>query len=152
MNYKGYSKKRPVFSLRHLKYNNTHIDRNILEKFQPYNLSFFQRPQTLGPVFISKLWVLVKGNCMLLPVWCVYREKYEAKLNNNSHSMVPWSKASIEHMKLFTRVTVIGEGDSHEVKDPNSQWIDHYDYIAKIADIEEYTKQRFKESLFIQKC
>ena len=64
--------------------------------------------------------------------------------------MALWNKSSIEHMKLFTRVIVIGEGDSYRVieRTPYS-WRDnitYYDYIVKITDIEEYTKQKFKES------
>lgn len=64
--------------------------------------------------------------------------------------MALWNKSSVEHMKLFTRVIVIGEGDSYRVSEPSS-WgkyydrINYYDYVVKITDIENYTKQKFKE-------
>lgn len=78
----------------------------MLERFQPYDSYLFQRHKTTGPLFffIGKLWVSVKGNYMLLPVWSVYRGKYEAKLSNDPHIMALWNKSSVEHMKLFTRV------------------------------------------------
>lgn len=150
LNYKKYSRKKQAFSPKHIRWNKTHIDREMLERFQPYDSYLFQRPKTTGPLFIGKLWVSVKGNYMLLPVWSVYRGKYEAKLSNDPHIMALWNKSSVEHMKLFTRVIVIGEGDSYRVSE-SSPWryydkVNYYDYIVKIADIEEYTKQKFKES------
>lgn len=151
LNYKKYSRKKQAFSPKHIRWNKTHIDRKMLERFQPYDSYLFQRHKTTGPLFIGKLWVSVKGNYMLLPVWSVYRGKYEAKLSNDPHIMALWNKSSVEHMKLFTRVIVIGEGDSYRVSEPSS-WgryydrVNYYDYIVKITDIEEYTKQKFKES------
>ncbi|WCF56935.1 hypothetical protein PhiCrAssBcn17_85 [Bacteroides phage PhiCrAssBcn17] len=151
LNYKKYSRKKQAFSPKHIRWNKTHIDREMLERFQPYDSYLFQRHKTTGPLFIGKLWVSVKGNYMLLPVWSVYRGKYEAKLSNDPHIMALWNKSSVEHMKLFTRVIVIGEGDSYRVSEPSS-WgryydrVNYYDYIVKITDIEEYTKQKFKES------
>lgn len=81
MNYKKYSRKKQAFSPKHIRWNKTHIDREMLERFQPYDSYPFQRHKTTGPLFIGKLWVSVKGNYMLLPVWSVYRGKYEAKLS-----------------------------------------------------------------------
>lgn len=73
LNYKKYPRKRQTYSPKHIRWNKTHIDREMLERFQPHNSYLFQRPKSTGPLFIGLLWVSVKGYYMLLPVWSVYR-------------------------------------------------------------------------------
>lgn len=125
---------------------------DVLEQFKPITTYLFKRASTTGPLFIGKLWVSVKGNYMLLPVWAVHRDKFSSSRDTDIRRYGPYTKAQLEHLLQFTRVTVIGRGCSYEVLDyesPRGKWYSsytYYDYIVKITDIEEYTKQKFKES------
>lgn len=62
-----------------IKWNNSHIKMDVLEQFKPITTYLFKRASTTGPLFIGKLWVSVKGNYMLLPVWAV-RRIYKTKI------------------------------------------------------------------------
>ena len=152
LNYKKYSRKRQAYSPKHIKWNNSHIKMDVLEQFKPITTYLFKRASTTGPLFIGKLWVSVKGNYMLLPIWAVHRDKFSSSRDTDIRRYGLYTKAQLEHLLQFTRVTVIGRGCSYEVLDyesPRGKWYSsyiYYDYIVKITDIEEYTKQKFKES------
>lgn len=149
LNYKKYSRKKQAFSPKHIRWNNNHIRMDVLEQFK--RISLFQRASTTGPLFIGKLWVSVKGNYMLLPVWAVHKDKFDSSRDTDVRRFGLYTKAQLEHLLQFTRATVIGKGGSYKVLDyesPIGIWCNiyvYYDYIVKIADIEEYTKQKFKE-------
>lgn len=149
LNYKKYSRKKQAFSPKHIRWNNNHIRMDVLEQFK--RISLFQRASTTGPLFIGKLWVSVKGNYMLLPVWAVHRDKFDNSRDTDVRRFGLYTKAQLEHLLQFTRATVIGKESSYKVLDyesPKGRWYNtyvYYDYIVKIADIEEYTKQKFKE-------
>lgn len=149
LNYKKYSRKKQAFSPKHIRWNNNHIRMDVLEQFK--RISLFQRASTTGPLFIGKLWVSVKGNYMLLPVWAVHRDKFDSSRDTDVRRFGLYNKAPLEHLLQFTRATVIGKEGSYKVLDyesPKGRWYNtyvYYDYIVKITDIEEYTKQKFKE-------
>lgn len=153
LNYKKCSIKKQAFSPKHIRWNNNHIRMDVLEQFKPITTttSLFHRASTTGPLFIGKLWVSVKGNYMLLPVWSVYRDKFDSSRDTDVRRFGFYTKAQLEHLLQFTRATVIGKGCSYKVLDyesPKGRWYNtyvYYDYIVKITDIEEYTKQKFKE-------
>lgn len=151
LNYKKYSRKKQAFSPKHIRWNNNHIRMDVLEQFKHITTPLFQRASTTGPLFIGKLWVSVKGNYMLLPVWAVHRDKFDNSRDTDVRRFGLYTKAQLEHLLQFTRATVIGKESSYKVLDyesPKGRWYNtyvYYDYIVKIADIEEYTKQKFKE-------
>ena len=151
LNYKKYSRKKQAFSPKHIRWNNNHIRMDVLEQFKHITTPLFQRASTTGPLFIGKLWVSVKGNYMLLPVWAVHRDKFDSSKDTDVRRFGLYTKATLEHLLQFTRATVIGKGGSYKVLDyesPKGRWYNtyvYYDYIVKITDIEEYTKQKFKE-------
>ena len=151
LNYKKYPRKKQAFSPKHIRWNNNHIRMDVLEQFKHITTPLFQRASTTGPLFIGKLWVSVKGNYMLLPVWAVHRDKFDSSRDTHVRRFSLYTKAQLEHLLQFTRATVIGKGGSYKVLDyesPIGRWYNtyvYYDYIVKITDIEEYTKQKFKE-------
>lgn len=143
LNYKKYSRKKQAYSPKHIKWNDTHI----IDVFDQLH-----KATTIGPLFIGKLWVSVKGNYMLLPVWVVSSGKFSSSRDTEARRYSSYTKAQLEHLLQFTKVTVIGRGSYYEIltyASPLGRWYSsytYYDYIVKITDIEEYTKQKFKES------
>lgn len=146
LNYRKCPEKKKAYSQKHIQYNKTHINENILKLLQPKECLYLLNLYPTGPIYLGKLWVVVKGMPTLLPVWGVIRYKYEAKLSNEHYIRGVWSKSSIEHLKLFTKVTVIGAGEAYRVLHYKNSVLDcdYYDYVVKIRDIENYIKQKIK--------
>lgn len=120
LNYKKCSIKKQAFSPKHTRWNNNHIRMDVLEQFKPTTISLFQRASATGPLFIGKLWVSVKGNYMLLPVWAVHRDKFDSSRDTDVGRFGLYTKAQLEHLLQFTRATVIGKGCSYKVLDYES--------------------------------
>jgi hypothetical protein len=88
---------------------------------------------------------------MLLPVWSVDRSKWEYSRGERNIKYSIFTKESLQNLQQFTHAKVIGHGVAYEVLNyvsPYGRWMNtytYYDYIVKVADIENYTKQKFKE-------
>lgn len=104
----------------------------------------------LGPQPLGKMFVVVKGNLLFLPVYLVSKVRWES-LQNPTHQIIGiYGKASAERIKEYTRVELVDYGYSYEVltwQSPTYYWSRTYDYfyyVVKIADIEAYKKEKYK--------
>lgn len=77
-----------------------------------------------GPQLLTKMWVVVKGNLMLLPVYLVSSVRWESLQDPNDKAIGIYGKKAVEQLKEFVIAKVV--------------------YVVKISDIEAYKKEKYK--------
>lgn len=143
--YRGYSKGFYI-SNGILNYRNDYKKSRPPKKFSEYNkrhwrdnsINFSDVLDTKGPIFINNLWVEVKGQYMLLPVYAVETNKYMRDLEDSNQ---------------FARAHVIGQGywvsayckDEYNIFTLSSPSYYYYIFVVKVSDIENYKKETFKK-------
>ena len=93
------------------------------------------------------MWVVVKGNLMLLPVYLVSSVKWESLQDPNDKAIGIYGKKAVEQLKEFVIAKVVGYGSQYAVTVwkyftyKNWSINDYYYYVVKISDIEAYKKE-----------
>lgn len=127
------------------------------KKFIEYNLSHFDKEslnlksESVGPVAVGKLWVCINGQYMFLPVYVVGEEKWNrSRGETNPMKFFPYracKKSKLLHLKDFTEATVCGLGDHYSIANTGTPLysidFNHYPYIVRVSDIENYKKEKF---------
>lgn len=144
LNYKKPEIRRELYNKSHIKYNHKHYPEAKEMAELTLKLSY------LGPQPLGEMFVIVKGNLLLLPVYLVSKVRWES-LQNPTHLVIGiYGRTSAERIKEYTKVELVGYGFSHEVltwQSPVYCWSRTYDYfyyVVKIADIEAYKKEKYK--------
>ena len=103
-----------------------------------------------GPQLLTKMWVVVKGNLMLLPVYLVSSVRWESLQDPNDKAIGIYGKKAVEQLKEFVIAKVVGYGSQYAVtvwkSSTYKNWSinDYYYYVVKISDIEAYKKEKYK--------
>lgn len=143
LNYKEYPIKNPPYTAKHIKYNKEQYPTNDEMSAIISNLDKVPMP------LIGKLFVVVNKNLLYLDVYLISKSRYES-LSNPSHITYGYyGKSTVEYIKEFTTVKVVGYGRTYRVltyqyERTNLRMYDYYYYLVKIRDIEEYKKEKFK--------
>lgn len=96
------------------------------------------------------MWVVVKGNLMLLPVYLVSSIRLESLQYPNDKAIGIYGKKAVEQLKEFVIAKVVGYGSQYAVtvwkSSTYKNWCinDYYYYVVKISDIESYKKEKYK--------
>ena len=144
LNYKASKKRIELFNRSHIEYNSSHFPDS--ETMKSVTLVLGIR----GPHLLTKMWVVVKGNLMLLPVYLVSSIKLESLQYPNDKAIGIYGKKAVEQLKEFVIAKVVGYGSQYEVTVWKSStymnWCinDYYYYVVKISDIEAYKKEKYK--------
>lgn len=127
LNYRNdYKKSRPPKKF--IEYNKKHWKDNSIDLSEVLH--------TKGPAFINKLWVEVKGQYMLLPVYIIQA------------GTVVVRKDMIDDSKEFVGVKIVGKSNwisAYYSDSVTPSILCYYIPIVKIADIEKYKKETFKK-------
>lgn len=93
------------------------------------------------------MWVVVKGNLMLLPVYLVSSVRWESLQDPNDKAIGIYGKKAVEQLKEFVIAKVVVYGSQYAVtvwkSSTYKNWSinDYYYYVVKISDIEAYKKR-----------
>lgn len=144
LNYKKPKIKRKLYNESHVKYNHRHYPE--AKEMTEITLKL----SNLGPQPLGKMFVVVKGNLLYLPVYLVSKVRWES-LQNPIHQVIGiYGKAAAERIKEYVMVELVGYSYSYRVMTWQShtiEWMKNYDYfyyVVKIADIEAYKKEKYK--------
>lgn len=144
LNYKASKKRVELFNRSHVEYNRSHFPDS--ETMKNVTLVLGIR----GPQLLTKMWVVVKGNLMLLPVYLVSSVRWESLQDSNDKAIRIYGKKAVEQLKEFVIARVVGYGSHYAVivwkSSTYKNWSinDYYYYVVKISDIEAYKKEKYK--------
>lgn len=144
LNYKASKKRVELFNRSHIEYNRSHFPDS--ETMKNVTLVLGIR----GPQLLTKMWVVVKGNLMLLPVYLVSSVRWESLQDPNDKAIGIYGKKAVEQLKEFVIAKVVGYGSQYAVtvwkSSTYKNWSinDYYYYVVKISDIEAYKKEKYK--------
>lgn len=144
LNYKASKKRVELFNRSHVEYNRSHFPDS--ETMKNVTLVLGMR----GPQLLTKMWVVVKGNLMLLPVYLVSSVRWESLQDPNDKAIGIYGKKAVEQLKEFVIAKVVGYGSQYAVtvwkSSTYKNWSinDYYYYVVKISDIEAYKKEKYK--------
>lgn len=144
LNYKASKKRVELFNRSHIEYNRSHFPDS--ETMKNVTLVLGIR----GPQLLTKMWVVVKGNLMLLPVYLVSSVRWESLQDPNDKAIGIYGKKAVEQLKEFVIAKVVGYGSQYAVtvwkSSTYKNWSisNYYYYVVKISDIETYKKEKYK--------
>lgn len=112
---------------KHIEYNEkVDVTYIVQSKINPYHL-------IRGPIFVDKLWVIWKGNHMLLPVYVVEHDKLLASRIGHSYRL---TTKQLSHLKEMEPVELEGSSCFITLYDTK------YDFIVYKKSIEDYKKEK----------
>lgn len=140
-----YKKREPIKpreSAKQADYNKETISKDVLKEVNSAWINF------RGPKLLGKLWVSVKGNVMLLPVYIVDTYKFDNRYMENPDVFRLYARKPLEYLQGFTLCYIVGIGSMYSFQrmhGPYSYATQRFYYIVNISDIERYKKERFSE-------
>lgn len=144
LNYKASKKRVELFNRSHVEYNRSHFpDSGTMRNV---TLVLGMR----GPQLLTEMWVTVKGNLMLLPVYLVSSVRWESLQDPDDKAIGIYGKKAVRQLKGFVIARVVGYGSHYAVTVWKSSvyknWSidDCYYYVVRISDIEAYKKEKYK--------
>lgn len=144
LNYRKHETCKKLYNESHIRYNHKHHPEAKEMTEITLKLSY------LGPQPLGKMFVIVRGNLLFLPVYLVSKVRWES-LQNPTHQIIGiYGKFAAERIKEYTLTELVGYGDVYSVVTWQSltyEWWKTYDYfyyVVKIADIEAYKKEKYK--------
>ena len=141
LNYKASKKRVELFNRSHIEHNRSHFPDSKTMKNTTLVLGM------RGPQLLTKMWVVVKGNLMLLPVYLVSSIRWESLQDHNDKAMRIYGKKAVERLKEFVIAKVVEYGSQYIVtvweSSTYKNWSisNYYYYVVKISDIEVYKKR-----------
>lgn len=133
---------KPMESAKQAEYNRGTISKDVLKEVNSEWINF------RGPKLLGKLWVSVKGNVMLLPVYIVDTYKFDNRYMENPDVFRFYTRKSLEYLQGFTLCYIVGIGSMYSfqrIHSPYSDTTQHFYYIVNISDVERYKKEKFNE-------
>lgn len=133
---------KPMESAKQAEYNRGTISKDVLKEVNSAWINF------RGPKLLGKLWVSVKGNVMLLPVYIVDTYKFDNRYMENPDVFRFYTRKSLEYLQGFTLCYIVGIGSMYSfqrIHSPYSDTTQHFYYIVNISDVERYKKEKFNE-------
>lgn len=144
LNYKKPKIRRKLYNKSHIEYNHKHYPE--VKEMTEITL----RLGHLGPQSLGKMFVVVRGNLLFLPVYLVSQVRWESLRNPTYHTIGIYGKSAAERIKEYALVELVGYGECYSVvtwqSPTNKGWrmYDYFSYVVKIADIEAYKKEKYK--------
>lgn len=141
LNYKKPKIHRKLYNKSHIEYNHKHYPE--VKEMTEITLKLGY----LGPQPLGKMFVVVKGNLLSLPVYLVSEVRWESLQNPTHHIIGIYSKAAAKRINEYALAKLVGYGNHYLIEaSPDCRWkmYDYFLYVVKIADIEAYKKEKYK--------
>lgn len=144
LNYKKPKIHRKLYNKSHIEYNHKHYP----EAKEMTEITL--KVGHLGPQPLGKMFVVVRGNLLFLPVYLVSEIRWESLQNPTHQTIGIYGKATAERIKEYALVELVGYGKHYSIVTwqslANKGWKmhDYFLYVVKIADIESYKKEKYK--------
>lgn len=151
LNYRDDYRKNQKPPKKFIEYNEKHWDESVFNKSKHL--------RSTGPYLVGKFWIEVKGQYMLLPVYAIYKDKWDyankecSKWERNIYAQVWNVKKGVkyDYLKEFTKCSIIGKGNWFSFLKSYVEPIgwngdedyNYFYYIVRISDIENYKKEKF---------